>query len=111
MTKQETFDIVAKHLLTQNARAVGLSGACKYKAPDGKACAIGCLIPSDKYDPAFEGGALGTRSALRELMSNLGHDLRLLYELQIVHDQCPVEEWPNGLTRVAQLYDLEFNFQ
>jgi hypothetical protein len=29
-------------------------GSCKYRTSDGRACAIGCLIPPALYDPEFD---------------------------------------------------------
>ena len=36
MNRQEAFNTVAEHLLTQNSRAVDVDGNCVYRAPNGK---------------------------------------------------------------------------
>ena len=54
MTKQEVFDKVATHLLTQNKRSLE-DTSCVYRAKDGSMCAAGCLIPDEEYTPALEG--------------------------------------------------------
>ena len=117
-TKQETFDTVAKHLLTQNAKAngEGFCGAttCMYRAPDGKQCAAGCLIPDDRYTPELErnsvmchsGDGVGRPFKVGELIIELGHDLQLVYELQRVHDYYQPEEWPNYLRGLARDFGL-----
>ncbi len=45
MTKQEIFDKVATHLLTQNEKALNSVGGCVYRTDKGLKCAVGCLIP------------------------------------------------------------------
>ena len=55
MNRQEVFDKVAIHLLTQNAKALNSGGLCVYKTPNGLRCAVGCLIP-DGHD-ALNSGA------------------------------------------------------
>lgn len=55
--KQEIFDKVAKHLLTQKARCTdSKTGICLYFDPETKMkCAAGCLIPDRDYSESFEG--------------------------------------------------------
>lgn len=56
MTNQEIFDTVAVHLLTQNKRATkaNCSTTCQYRTSEGLKCAVGCLIPDEKYTPEME---------------------------------------------------------
>lgn len=54
MEKQEIFDKVATHLLTQNKRAHDGS-SCVYRAPDGCKCAAGILVSDEDYSPSMEG--------------------------------------------------------
>ena len=63
LTKQEVFDKVATHLLTQmeQSRSEAAKGfskeptGCAYRGDGGKMCAVGCLIPDDIYDEEMEG--------------------------------------------------------
>jgi hypothetical protein len=104
LTLQETFTTIADHLLSQRRRSTR-AGACMYRASgradDPVRCAVGCLIPDDRYTPTFEGSA----------WSMIGHALRrvnliapdmgtLLNRAQELHDWTPVQHWP------AALYDL-----
>lgn len=58
---------VMKHFAKQKHRAMaqapepfGDSAVCRYRTEDGEMCAIGCLIPDDKYDPMIEGMPVDT---------------------------------------------------
>lgn len=85
-TKQQVFDHVVRHLINQGAPAVTHHGACKYRMPNGTSCAVGCLIPEDRYDPRMEGITiedLATRYPHLGIRSDL---VPLLRDLQEVHD-------------------------
>jgi hypothetical protein len=97
VTKQETFDIVARHLLTQNKKAYGpyytafgKNNGCVYRSPDGLKCAAGCLIPDDKYHSDLEGE-----------IAKLGHDANFVRRLQLIHDNTAEEDWAAALIREA----------
>lgn len=47
-------ELIRDHLLAQHARSM-TGGSCKYRAHDGKMCAVGCLIEKEFYRPEFEG--------------------------------------------------------
>lgn len=117
MDKQETFNRVVRHLLTQGKKAIYEAEdgpACAYRGADGTKCAIGCLIPDSFYLPVFEGNAPG----LDKYASTVGkmlavaagaesqEDVNLLRELQHVHDTEDPELWPGRLRRVAADYGL-----
>lgn len=104
MTKQETFDIVARHLLTQNAKSADGNGSCLYRDESGRKCAIGCLVPDEKYDADLEDTALGLNPRLNEAVGD--HDHSLLDAMRDVHDGEDVCEWPYCLTEVAKAYGL-----
>jgi hypothetical protein len=112
VSDQEAFDRVARHLLTQGRRAqyggaTAYSDACRYRAPDGAMCAIGCLIPDEEYDPHIEGkGAGDLIEDWPELRPYLP-SLRLAKALQGLHDVCPVERWPEQLRRIADEFGLD----
>lgn len=89
MTKQEVFDAVARHLLTQRRRSFDGKAGCAYRGPEGRKCAAGALLPDDQYDPRMEGHTVftvtrGTRDKFAAIVgeSNLG----LLGDLQSIHD-------------------------
>lgn len=126
-SKQETFDTVAKHLLTQKVRSfkqeAGSSdpyeGLCMYRGPDGTKCAAGCLIPDEDYKPEWEGAIVSHKLpaptianseptsnyrssiALSACISGLGHDVTLVRRLQMIHDQRLPEQWKAALARLA----------
>lgn len=118
LTPQEIFDTVALHLLTQNAPAKTTDGACLYRAPDGKKCAAGCLIPDHLYTPKIEHmglsnllGNLEVRDELNEselllkkTLNDSGiadEDFQLVYRLQDIHDEHDVDSWPEDLIALA----------
>lgn len=125
MTNQEAFDKAAAHLLQQGRRAVApirnadgsfVSGggtACRYRAPNGDACAIGCLIPDDEYLPSME-GCSAARLILGRVEDRVfvpppslaGLDPSLLASLQSVHDDASPEGWFALLHDVASVFDL-----
>ena len=105
---QEIFDIVAVHLLTQNKRAVAVNGSsCMYRTETGLKCAIGCLIPDEKYSPAFEGSSISLLGA-KALLPEKYKDTPLIYliSLQRLHDGCPVNRWRTELKNFAEQISL-----
>lgn len=54
MNNQEAFDLMVNHLITQGRPAVDDKGQCLYRGPNNTKCAVGILIPADKYTPALE---------------------------------------------------------
>lgn len=113
-TLQETFDKVAKHLLTQGQKAmVGVQ--CCYRAGELQ-CAVGCLIPDELYDPVMEEMPVVYNSVLKPVLIQLGYlperddstELSLLMSLQNVHDSVTVDCWRDALERVARDFQLDF---
>jgi hypothetical protein len=103
-TAQQVFDQVATHLLTQNAKSYDESlEACVYKGPNNLSCAAGCLIANDEYNINFEEKGWGT--LIEDYYVPATHQY-LITELQILHDQKCVEEWPETLWKVAMQYEL-----
>ena len=127
MDLQATFDAVAMHLIVQNKRAIHVEDENKlpkmmYVTPDGLKCAIGCLFYTNTYHPDMEGysfkgvdtwkqhaendGLTKMREALR--MSGVYVDdekvLRMLTDLQHVHDNHEPEFWEARLTAVARTW-------
>ena len=121
MTNQQILDISSAHLLKQNKRAgirdkrfepTGVQA--QYYAANGDKCAIGCLIPKDKYDrecentPASVLGVAGLAKLGVELEDANG--LAFVTELQVIHDSREVFSWRYCLTQLARKYRLQVNF-
>jgi hypothetical protein len=117
MNKQEIFDKVATHLITQGVQAKIITDhgtghtSCVYRGPNGTMCAAGCLIPDDEYKPEFEGLPwLKLQDKIPSLASLPGSHHELISSLQGVHD-CEynwesIERLKNLLEGVAFMYGL-----
>lgn len=126
MNKQEIFNKVATHLLTQGKKAWDQEEQqCAYFVEaTGDTCAIGCLIPKKLYDSDIEGGGiecLSTEYASRyphiaekqnklyRILNKAGIrniSFKLLEDLQKVHDRDEPFDWPVALITVAEKYGL-----
>lgn len=114
MNKQEIFDKVVTHLLTQKKKALSKDGKCVYLNEDGFKCAIGCLIPDGHPAQYCDGGiqSIISYSDISELFgirSMYWLDTPFLKQLQLIHDTCDVVEWYSQLHGMAVKYDLKFN--
>jgi len=102
LTPREVFDKVKTHLLAQSRRSQDADGRSLYHGLAGQKCAAGSLIGDEFYDPSFEG--------MKVWESPVHHALRasgvpesamdLVYDLQSVHDNVPVERWPSELAAI-----------
>lgn len=114
MDRQAVFDKVATHLLTQNKTSESSSGQCLYRSTNGDTtlmCAIGCLIPDDKYDPFMEGQSIDmdapdVLAALDYLDITNDIDIEFLGNLQDVHDCGATYEWLSYLEDLGESYNL-----
>lgn len=114
LNTQQVFDKVATHLLRQGRKSQNVGrGQCKsfcaYRGDDGTTCAVGCLIPDDRYNPALEGLAaqrFAVLDTIRDTVDLNETTKTLLTELQDLHDNSPVETWHLGLERLANRYNL-----
>jgi hypothetical protein len=121
LTQREVFDKVKTHLLTQNARAETEDSeqSCQYRAPNGLRCAVGCLLSPDIDTTPFEGAAMetyvssGNNTREDRLLAALADSgvsteygvLRMLQDLQRIHDCKHVSNWPKELnTLEAKLF-------
>lgn len=110
-TEQEVFDQAAKHLLTQNAKALAWSGGCQYrlKLDDGTIlkCAVGCFIADNEYGSKIEGELYGSIdfNIFFRFEDEAPH-LTLLRSLQNLHDKYPVKEWKEELEQIALNFNL-----
>ena len=108
MTKQEIFDIVSKHLLTQNRQALDEMGSCSYKTEHGLKCAIGCLFTDEEYAEDFEGNNVFDLHKNNLLPIRFRTEVRFLSELQGIHDEFFPNEWKDELKQIAIDYELEW---
>lgn len=105
-TKQEVFDQVAKHLLTQKTKAEGKTKSkaptCRYRS--GKLrCAAGCLIADDEYKRSFEGYSWDC--LIEKGKVPIKHS-ELIVDLQIIHDSRDPYYWYDELYSLAREYRL-----
>lgn len=131
-TYQEIFNASAKHLLTQMERSLDPEGEyCRYryKKEDGKTlmCALGVLIPDNKYSPDIEGaipqyfdgkdkppypsssGALLMKIFQEIDLPTDSKGIMFLRDLQIIHDEYQPVDWKYHLRMLADKYGLTFS--
>jgi hypothetical protein len=125
LSRQEIYDKVAVHLLTQMKQCRHGTG-CVYRNPNGLKCAIGALIPDELYIDVIEGaqacpmfnGANGMRQSMwtakHRLMMEIGVaagyisstmpeevEAAFLNDLQKIHDDFDPSKWKERLTIFA----------
>jgi len=91
MTNQEIFDRVLQHLRTQGrpSKTIGPDNRkiCAYRGEGGTRCAIGCLLPDEKYHSGMENtDVLALLDRWPELGEYLGTNHPFLRMLQLAHD-------------------------
>jgi hypothetical protein len=89
MDKQVLFDRVITHLFAQGGPAKRDGYYCCYRTPDGKSCAVGCLIADEHYNPELENGtahAPRVQQALKLSGIEVSGISEFLRELQLIHD-------------------------
>lgn len=108
MDKQQIFDTVATHLLKQGEAATS-HGRCRYRTESGLMCAVGCLIPDEKYTPKIEGRAVRDIPHMLPFYTTFD-DLTLLGQLQAAHDleliDSGIEAWKGRMLLIAADYKL-----
>lgn len=94
-TPMEVFQFIEHHLLTQNAKSTKFKKRiCYYRGDNDLKCAAGCLISDDEYTPKFEANNWSTLVRKRQVPA--AHS-KLLRELQLIHDDIPVNSWKHHL--------------
>jgi hypothetical protein len=113
MSMNQIFKKVSRHLIKQNAKCTD-GDTCQYRNEAGQSCAIGCLIPDADYHDELEGSSTSDDLVKKALHSVIGVDpasrinkLALLDDLQTVHDDADVIDWPTKLERVRDCFNLE----
>jgi len=89
MNKQILFDFVVSSVIKQGVPScvkIGEKVKTMYRSPYGHKCAVGFLIPNDKYDPECEGHGVGwlIDHGMIEIASH--EDEKLLGWLMAAHD-------------------------
>lgn len=95
-TLQEAFDTMLFHIRAQGyQRAVNEKGHCQYRA-NGKKCAVGALIPDDRYtsdlDTGYNGGGYPVQTAaVADTLASAGwrvdpQALKMYDQAQMCHD-------------------------
>lgn len=106
MGKQQVFDKVATHLLTQNEAsetADGPSTVCAYRGDTGLKCAAGILIKDEHYSPDLERCGVSDPDVMNALLLS-GVDrsaIGLVLNLQSIHDWLTVSSWSRELLELA----------
>jgi len=121
LTRQQIFDKVAEHLLTQMERSSDSEGVCLYRGPNGLMCAAGCLISNQEYDEIIEGDRID--SAVTQIRANptqleglqkirvacgIEGEKSFCRTLQRVHDEREPKDWENTLREIAEESTLEY---
>ena len=55
-SKQQIYDYVGEFLIKQGRRSADDMGNCLYRGENDLRCAVGCILPDDKYKPEMEHG-------------------------------------------------------
>lgn len=118
---QEVFDHVVRHLgelrvLGQKSAftdSMGEPTTCRYRNGAGLACAVGCLIPDELYTPVIEDRDAFDAMRCGQLEGwfideekGEQHLTELLLDVQKLHDDARLDEWDDGLRRVASTHGL-----
>lgn len=109
-TKQEIFDQVAKHMLTQMQKSIRKKGSRTYGAYrglNGLKCAAGCLIADEEYNPEFE---KYTWNSLADWEYVPDSEYVLIQRLQDIHEEKNPKNWKKCLKNLCDYYFLEWKF-
>ena len=124
---QEIFDYAVGKVIEQGAPAM-YDGDCVYRAPCGRKCAFGHLIPDSLYDSFFENVTsaeildkqLKTPRYSPALAASLERHLFMIGDMQRAHDGAAKDAEHNGVNflelfrhnaeAVAKDHGLTFNF-
>lgn len=120
-TMQELFDIAATNLLTQNKKSFGAcsgqsGNGCDYRGAEGTKCAVGHLIPDEVFTQDMDEGitAWNLLDNFPELENFLlaadrprNESELFLREMQTIHDNNDIEDWPESFKRLAERLKLD----
>lgn len=110
---QDIFNKVSMHLLNQGEASMSSDESCLYNGPEGKSCAVGCLVPPELRKDMEE-----FQDPENEVNARILHDsgilisdetFTLLKNLQTIHDEyltCGVMEWAREMLELAEEFQL-----
>lgn len=99
-TKQSTIEHLKKEFKGYSYNLE--KGLCMYRGPNGTKCAIGCFIPDDAYNSAFEQSVI--RDLIKwspELLKYMPIREDLLQQFQGAHDNSSDKEYEPTLQRIV----------
>jgi hypothetical protein len=112
MTSQEIIKFVAEKLITQGQRSVAGNNPtiCLYRGPEGRKCGAGWVIPDALYEYCMENHTIlwvlqnygEVEKAVLPTDLSLHEGQRLLIQIQSIHDDCLVEEWPEAFKNLGK---------
>jgi hypothetical protein len=80
---------------------------CLYRGPKGKKCAIGALIPDEKYESSFETHDVSSNPMIAKAAGLRSNQLYLAQYLQTIHDGTHANGWRKALQDLAKAEKLE----
>lgn len=105
MKKQELFDKVATHLMTQNDRALDDKRRPTFFAPDGKMCAIGSVMDRRAFEDCCWASVVMPSDIIHEydhiLPDGAGKHHSMLESLAYTHDALRPCDWMDELRGIA----------
>jgi len=110
MKNQEIFDKAYLGLKSQGfIRSVSSGISCVYRGPEGRKCAVGWLIPDEKYDPKFDTEIWGFQRIFKEIRISISQQQDfLIEELRFCHDSSrQPETMRNKLHTIAKDFNLK----
>ena len=124
--EQQIFNRVADHLFTQGKPSMN-GMMCQYRGPKGTMCAIGCLIPDNKYNKNFDNMDVFSDTSVKTMRSKYKRIFNsfisskisdeFLERLQYLHDNCQTtikgafnkKYLKKELSDIAKEYELTFS--
>ena len=108
MSMKQIHAKVTKHLLNQGEKSqeggVAPHNTCVYRSSEGLSCAVGCLIPDDKYNVNLEGQSAYDDDVMEALVSVIGvhpysvdRKAKMLGRMQYIHDLTDPSTWEEEL--------------
>lgn len=113
-TAQELFDFCATAIINQGVPSITERGLCKYRSPDGNKCAIGHLIPDDKYSPRMEGSLATAKhvfsaTGLKEVHMDLVHSIQECHDIASeIYERDFLFAFKSHMRRTAVKYGLSY---
>lgn len=105
-TTLEVFNQVEEHLLSQNTKSIDIdTNVCRYRYID-LSCAAGCLMSDEEYCPEME--SKNWETLVKKGMVPKEH-CDLIEQLQYIHDEFKVHEWPRELANLKKEMGLDTN--